>query len=143
MRLKRFSLVFVLGLVSAAGTFPTTAQAQSKPKFESKIVNRATSGQAVDVEVDITGAKSLFLVVQDGGDGFGCDWADWIEPKLMGPKGELKLTELKWKSAASAFGKVTVNGNCGGEPLSVDSKKPELGIGTHAYSIIEYALPVG
>lgn len=139
MSLTRFW--FVLGWASAVGLCSHSAQAQSKPKFESKVVNRATAGQAVNVEADITGAKSLYLVVQDGGDGFGCDWADWIEPKLVGPKGEFKLTELKWKSAVSAFGKVGINVNCGGEPLSVDSKKPEFGIGTHANSIIEFALP--
>jgi hypothetical protein len=90
MRLRRFS--FVIGFALAANMLTTAAQAQPKPKFESKVVNRATMGQAVNVEADITGAKSLFLVVQDGGDGFGCDWADWIEPKLVGPKGETKLT---------------------------------------------------
>jgi putative membrane-bound dehydrogenase-like protein len=141
MRLRRFS--FVIGFALAANMLTTAAQAQPKPKFESKVVNRATMGQAVNVEADITGAKSLFLVVQDGGDGFGCDWADWIEPKLVGPKGETKLTELKWKSAVSAFGKVSLNANCGGEPLSVDGKKPEFGIGTHANSLIEYTLPEG
>jgi putative membrane-bound dehydrogenase-like protein len=141
MRLSRFSIGLAFGLAAMVSSLSSTAQAQSKPKFDSKIVNRATAGQTVNVEADITGAKSLFLVVQDGGDGFGCDWADWVEPKLVGPQGELKLTELKWKSATSQFGTVTVNKNCGGEPMRVDGKNVEFGIGTHANSIIEYTLP--
>lgn len=141
MRLTRFSLVLLMGwtLLACSGS----AQAQSKPKFESKVVTPGTPGQSVKVEADITAAKSLFLVVLDGGDGYGCDWADWIEPKLVGPNGELKLTELKWKSAAAGFGKVTVNGNCQGNPLQVAGKSIEFGIGTHANSVVEYALPEG
>ncbi len=55
----------------------------------------------MDIDVDIHGAKQLFLVVTDGGDGFACDWADWCEPRLVGPAGEKKLTDLKWKTAIS------------------------------------------
>ena len=122
-----------VGFVSAA-----------EPKFDSKIVSAQTKGHAVDVDVDVTGAKSLFLVATDGGDGFGCDWADWVEPKLIGKDGkESKLTELKWKAASAAFGEVSVNKNCGGDAISVDGKKVEFGIGTHANSVIEFALPDG
>src|SRR3954470_22749720 len=129
MRLMRSSLVFALG-VTVVSVWNTTAQAQAKPKFESKVIAGATTpGQSIPIEADITGAKSLFLVVQDGGDSFGCDWADWVEPKLVGPKGEMKLTELKWKSAAAGFGKVSVNGNCAGDPIKVADKAVEFGIG--------------
>ena len=141
MQLTRSSLVFLLGLASLAVSVPNAAQAQAKPKFDSKKVSAAIAGHSVKVDVDITGAKSLFLVVQDGGDGHTADWADWIEPRLIGPKGEVKLTELKWKSATSGFGKVNVNANCEGRPLIVAGKPVEFGIGTHANSLIEYALP--
>ncbi|MES2792507.1 MAG: PVC-type heme-binding CxxCH protein [Planctomycetota bacterium] len=143
MQLTRSSLVFMLGLASAAVSVPTAVQAQAKPKFDSKIVSTATSGHAVNIDVDITGAKSLFLVAQDGGDGYACDWADWIEPQLIGPKGTVKLTDLKWKSAVAGFGEVHVNANCVGKPLKVAGKSVEFGIGTHANSIVEYVLPEG
>ena len=143
MQLTRSSLVFMLGLASLAVSLPSAAQAQAKPKFDSKKVSAAIAGHSVKVDVDITGAKSLFLVVQDGGDGHTADWADWVEPRLIGPKGEVKLTELKWKSATSGFGKVNVNANCEGRPLIVAGKPVEFGIGTHANSLIEYALPEG
>lgn len=142
MRLSRSTFVLALGL--SLTVVCSIAQAQSKPKFESKVIAGATTpGQSIPIEADITGAKSLFLVVQDGGDSFGCDWADWVEPKLVGPKGEMKLTELKWKSAAAGFGKVVVNGNCAGDPIKVAGKSVEFGIGTHANSLIEYELPAG
>ena len=113
----------------------------AEPKFDSKVVTRDTKGQAVPVSVDIKGAKKLYLVATDGGDGFGCDWADWIEPKLVGAKGEQKLTEMKWKSASTGHGNVGINKNSGGNALSVAGKKAEFGIGTHANSVIEFDLP--
>jgi putative membrane-bound dehydrogenase-like protein len=135
--------VLVGAALSSSSAVAQKTANKSGAAFESKVVNRDTKGQAVDVEIDLTNAKGLWLVATDGGDGFGCDWADWIEPKLIGPKGELKLTELKWKSASSGFGEVKINANCGGNALSVAGKKPEFGIGAHANSVIEYALPEG
>ena len=123
-------------------SLPATPAAE--PKFDSKVVTASTKGHAVEIDLDISGAKSLFLVATDGGDGFGCDWADWAEPRLIGKDGkESKLTELKWKAASAGFGEVNVNKNCGGDGLSIDGKKVEYGIGTHANSVIEFALPDG
>ncbi len=116
----------------------------AEPKFDSKVVSAQTKGHSVEFDVDIVGAKSLFLVATDGGDGFGCDWADWAEPRLVGKDGkESKLTEMKWKAASAGFGEVGVNKNCGGDAISIDGKKAEYGIGTHANSVIEFALPDG
>ena len=121
-----------------------SATSAAEPKFDSKVVSASTKGHAVEIDLDISGAKSLFLVATDGGDGFGCDWADWAEPRLIGKDGkESKLTELKWKAASAGFGEVNVNKNCGGDGLSIDGKKVEYGIGTHANSVIEFALPDG
>ena len=113
-----------------------------KPVYQSEVVTPATPGAAVEIKTDLNDAKSLFLVVTDGGDGFACDWADWIEPKLSGPAGELKLTEVKWKSATSGWGQPRVGANTEGGPLMV-AGKPVSGIGTHAVSVIEYAVPAG
>ena len=91
---------------------------------------------AVDIDVDIAGAKELYLVVRDGGDGFACDWADWAEPRLISPNGEKKLTELKWKGATAEWGNVGLNTNVGGGKLKIAGKPVEYGIGTHANSVI-------
>ena len=113
---------------------------EKAPKYSSPIVTQETDGNSVPIELDITGAKSLLLEVNDGGDGSGYDWADWMEPRLIGPAGEKKLTELKWKKLE---GRAMVNKNQGGGPLKVDAKDVPYGIGTHANSKIVYELPEG
>jgi hypothetical protein len=84
------AIFFLAGLAQASAV-----QAQgNKPLFASEVVTKNTPGHAVAVDVDITGAKQLALVVTDGGDGFSCDWAAWAEPRLIGPNGVKKLTDL-------------------------------------------------
>ena len=117
--------------------------AQSKPRFDSRLVTAATKGHAVDVDVDLTGAKTLYLVVTDGGNGFACDWADWAEPRFVGKNGETKLTDLKWESATAGWGRVHKNRNAGGGPLKIDGKPVKYGIGTHAPSVIVFNIPPG
>jgi putative membrane-bound dehydrogenase-like protein len=111
--------------------------------FQSKVVRKTAKGQSVDINVELKGAKKLYLVVTDGGDGFSCDWADWVNPRFVGPKGETSLTKLKWKTATAGFGEVRVNGNAGGGKPSVGGKPVEACIGTHSNSVIEYDVPAG
>jgi len=114
----------------------------SRPAFSSPLVSSATKNHSVEIDIDITGARRLWLVVNDSGDGFGCDWADWAEPRLIGPSGEKKLTEISWKSATAGYGNVFVNKRCDGkEGLVINGQKVEYGIGTHANSIIQFDLP--
>ena len=94
------------------------------------------------VDIDLRGAKSLYLVVEDGGNGNSCDWADWGEGKLSGPGGDVALTELTWSDAKTGWGQVRRNLNCDGGPLVIAGKAFEHGIGTHAPSEIAYTLPV-
>ena len=131
--LASFAALLVLG---------ATAFAQ-EPKFQSKVVNRSTPGHAVEIDVDVTGAKELYLVVRDGGDGFGADWANWAEPRLVMASGEKKLTEMKWKSAGADWGNVAINKNAGGDAMRIAGKAVEYGIGTHANSVIAFDLPEG
>lgn len=92
----------------------------------------------------LDGAKELFLVVTDGGNGFTADWADWAEPRLILADGsEKKLTDVEWKSAQTGFGNVSVNANVGGKELRSAGEAIEYGIGTHANSVITFNLPEG
>lgn len=113
----------------------------SKPVASSKVITSQTPGHAEQIEADITGAKKLFLVVTDGGNGYSCDWADWAEPRLVADDQELKLTELKWVTAVSDWGKVQVGKNAGGGDLKIAGTPVAYGIGVHANSIIEIDLP--
>jgi putative membrane-bound dehydrogenase-like protein len=121
-----------------------SADAQAvKPVFESPVLTAKGEPRVVPVSVDLKDAKELHLVVADL-DGFSCDWADWIEPRLVMKDGSVRdLTGLDWKEAKSGYGKAQKGKNNSGGPLQVGGKVYEKGIGTHAPSTIAYTLPAG
>ncbi len=129
------SLLCLAALTGFSADAPKPA-ALSAPLYKSGIIGKGT----VDIDVDISKAKSLWLVVTPGEDGFGCDWADWVEPRLIGPKGEVKLTDLKWRTSTQGFGESRINTNIDGKPLKVGGQTIPYGIGTHAPSVIEFDL---
>ena len=132
---------FVLALLLLA---PALAHGAPKPLFQSKVITDQTPDHSVAIDVDIAGAKELYLVVTDGGNGFGADWADWAEPRLIMADGsEKKLTEIEWKSALSGWGGVRVNSNAQGGQLRSAGRAIDYGIGTHANSVIAFNLPAG
>jgi putative membrane-bound dehydrogenase-like protein len=141
MRCFRF-LASSMVMIAVSGGLVLSAPA-AEPVYTSPVVTSKTEGHAVAIDVDITGAKELYLVVTDGGNGYACDWADWAEPRLTGPAGTLRLTELKWKSAEANWGQVRSGGNAGGGSLRIGGKPVEYGIGTHANSVIAYDVPAG
>jgi putative membrane-bound dehydrogenase-like protein len=117
----------------------TRGKPGTKPAWQSKVVSRGM----IDIDVELDQPERLWLVVTDGGDGYGCDWANWIEPRVETPDGTVKLTDLKWTLATAGFGQVRVGLNNGGNPLMTDGKAFLEGIGTHAQSVIAYDLPAG
>lgn len=124
--------------------FAVSARAQAvKPVFETPILTAREKTRAVPVSVELKDAKELHLVVADL-DGFSCDWADWIEPKLVMKDGSVRdLTGLEWKEAKTGYGKILKGRNNSGGALAVDGKVYEKGLGTHAPSTISYSLPEG
>lgn len=117
--------------------------APNKPVYRSPLVDVSTPGHAVGIETKLPeGAKKLFLVVTDGGNGFAADWAVWVDPVVRGAYGEKKLTELPWAKASAAWGEVSINANSAGGPLRV-AGQPVNGIAAHAVSVIEWDLPAG
>lgn len=125
-------------LTSTGGAAP----AGPKPRliYSSPVINAQTKGHKVDAEVNLTGVKKLFLVVSDAGDGFGCDWADWLEPTLIKGDTRKDLTELKWTRADAEWGEVRKHKNADGGPLVVGGQTFAKGIGTHANSVIAFEL---
>jgi putative membrane-bound dehydrogenase-like protein len=120
-----------------------TPAAVVKPVFESPVLTSAYKPRLVEVEAKLDSAKELYLAVSDEGD-ISCDWADWIEPKLVMADGSTKdLTDLKWKSAVAGYGEARLDKNNDNGPLKVDGKTYDKGIGTHAASLIAYDLPAG
>ena len=99
---------------------------------------------SVPIDVDIPGARALSLIVTNGGgSGYSFDWADWGDPVLIGPKGEIPLTALKWASASTGYGQVQIDKNVIQKPIRLGDKTYEHGIGTHAVSVITYLMPPG
>src|SRR5947209_973186 len=106
---RRFSVIACFALAALGTHSSARASDVPKAKFASPLVTAKTPGHAIEIDAEISGAKQLYLVVTDGEDSFACDWSDWAEPRLVGPAGEKKLTDLTWKSASSQWGHVHVN----------------------------------
>ncbi|MBA4150728.1 MAG: NPCBM/NEW2 domain-containing protein [Verrucomicrobia bacterium] len=123
-----------------ANPAPVNENSAARPKFTSGLVTY----NRVPVDVDISGAKKLWLVVTDGGNSYNCDWADWCDPQLVRADGSIvNLTSLKWTSATTGWGTIGIDKNVKGEPLKIANRVYKTGLGTHAPSIIEYDLPEG
>ncbi len=112
--------------------------AAAEPAFKSPILQRGS----VPIDLDISGAKELWLVVSATENGMSFDWADWAEPRLIAEDGSVTpLTELNWKSAFAGWGTVKKNKNANGGPLKINRQPVSFGIGTHAPSLIHFELP--
>ena len=67
---------------------------------KTEVITGRTQGKAQQLVADVTGVKTLLLIVDDAEDGFNCDWADWIQPTLVGDgRPDLDLTTLDWAAA--------------------------------------------
>ena len=104
------------------------------------------SPQLVDVDVDVAGSSQMVLVVTEGGDDFSCDWADWIAPRFVTADGaDVSLKSIGWIAETHGFGGLQYptqfDGNLRGDKLRVGDDEFSEGIGTHAHSVILFAVP--
>jgi alpha-galactosidase len=117
---------------------------ESKAIWKSELITQETPGQSVDIDINITGGRKLYLVATyEDIIGFGRHNCDWIEPILTGKTCKMKLTEQKWIKATAGRGEPVINKTAGGGKLTVNGKEYNNGINTNAASIIEYNLPEG
>jgi alpha-galactosidase len=130
-----------LALFNATDQVPIV---ESKAIWKSEQITNESKDQSVDIDINITGAKKLFLVTSyDDIIGFASHNCDWIEPSVSGPKGSVNLTDMKWIRASAGRSEPTVNQTAMGGKLTINGKEYKNGIGANATSIIEYDLPVG
>ena len=128
------------GLLSSEEQSKLTQNAPTgNARYISPMVTRSSPTASIDVEIQ--GAKELFLVVNDGGNGPSCDHADWLEPKLITASGEIDLTERKWETVTATYGSVNLDKNVNGQALRVAGKSYAKGIGTHSTSVLRFELP--
>jgi len=130
-----------LALFNATDQLPIV---ESKAIWNSGHLTNDSENQSIDVDIDITGAKKLYLVTSfEDVIGFASHNCDWIEPVLTGPKGKINLTDIKWVKASAGRGRPTLNQTGRGGKLTVNGKEFKNGISANATSIIEYDLPEG
>ena len=132
----------LLAIANPPGEEPVAEAPGAPPAFQSK----AFKGHKTHpVDVDVSKLKELYLVVNDAGDGDGEDHGAWFDPVFENSAGkQVKLSTLKWKSAKSGWGKIGYGISATGHPLkSGDGKAQPDGLGTHANSVIVYAVPKG
>jgi len=136
-RVLRQIVAAVVALLLIATTGEVGAQTVYRPQFTAELVKKQTPGHAVNIDVDINGKRELYLVTTGSG------YADWAQPRLVGPKSEKKLTELKWRFAAVGWDMVRTNMNSWGRPLTINGKQVPYGFTVHAPSVIIFDLPPG
>lgn len=130
-----------LALFNATDQLPVV---ESKAIWKSDQITNEAADQSVQIDIDITGAKKLYLVTSfDDVVGFASHNCNWIEPKLTGTKGKIKLTDLKWVKASAGRGVPSINKTARGGNLTVNGKEYANGINANALSVIEYDLPEG
>ncbi len=115
----------------------------SDAAFSSRVIKKGDHDRSQKVSVPLNGSKKLYLAVSTTGDGFEFDHSDWCQPVLVGPKGALRLTDLKWRTASTSWGETQINKSILGRDIIVNGQKQEFGIGTHSESLIEYDIPAG
>jgi hypothetical protein len=116
---------------------------ETKAIWNSGVINRKTPFQSTNVDVDITNARKLFLVVTDAGDGIDWDHADWISPTIYNGNDSILVTSLPWVNATSGWERPRRDTGVSGGKLLVNGKDYKSGIGTHSNSVIEFDLPAG
>jgi len=132
----RILLLAATTLIVSSNGAPT-AEVNPRPLFEATLTKEKTPGHAVEVDVDVTGRRKLILVTT------GPSFADWAEPRLIGPDGETKLTELKWQFSHVGWDMVRVDQSSWGRPLLINDRAAAYGLFVHAPSMIVYDLPPG
>ncbi len=130
---------FVALFNTAGGEYVNTKDAL----FRSGTISYLTTGYATNIDIDIPeGSRQLALVATDGGDGYDCDHADWINPTLTLKDGTTKkLTDLTPLRTTCGWGSMHVNKNLNGGTLSIAGKKYTNGFAVHANSIMLFDLP--
>lgn len=118
----------------------------SKALYKSEVVAYTTDGHAVDVHIPWPeGKKTLVLVMDDGGDNFNYDHADWVNPTLILRDGtEVPLTgAMKTRDYTNSyFNRVTENRNvANGGPMTVLGTTYERGFSADANAALFFQIP--
>ena len=143
--------------IGSRGTIEFRVFADGTQVYSSGVMTGASATKSVDVSV--TGANELRLVVTNGGDNIDYDHGDWAmayvecgseplpppAPPTL-PSGSAYLSDLPWTSASNGWGPVEKDRSNGdrrdddGLPLALNGTTYPKGLGVHAASEVRYAL---
>ncbi len=138
MKTRRFLCVAV-----ALAWLPIVSQAgESRRGFEPVTSGLIRDGMpAKQLTVELKGARDLFLMVTYGGDSYDSDQAIWAEPTLHDAQGNtVDLTTLKPVAAQVGWGKLILNKDHQGRPLSIAGKQFARGFWAHGPSMLHFRL---
>lgn len=111
--------------------------------YRSGTISKLTDGNGEFINIELPkNSRELYLIVNDNGDGYSCDHADWINPTIELNNGnKISLTDRDWDFATAGWGTIQKNKSISGRDLIVNGTTYSNGIGTHSQSIIKYSLP--
>lgn len=101
-----------------------------------------------DIEIP-EGAKEIKLVADETADGDSYDHSDWgiagfVAPNVGGEDDiDVYITDLEWPTASVGWGKIMHNVTVDGNVMSIGGVPYLKGVGIHADSVIEMAIPEG
>lgn len=118
----------------------------NKALYKSETVAYTTDGHAVDVDIEWPeGSKEIVLVIDDAGDNYNYDHADWLNPTLVLRDGtEVALTgkHLTRTYTNSYFNRVYENKNVEhGGKMKVMGKTYDRGFSADANAAIFFTIP--
>jgi hypothetical protein len=113
------------------------------PIASTGVMSRKVGGRTADLSGSVVGAKKLYLTVIPSEKYAMDNPAAWLEPRLVGPAGMKRLTELTPVAVANAGGALAVNKTMAGRDLRHLGQAVEYGFGVRALSVLEFDLPEG
>ena len=103
-------------------------------RYASPLVTRASDSKAA-IDVDVSDASRMFLVLDPTGDGVAWDYGVWLAPRFVFADGsERPLTDYQWTRTDAIWDSAAVK---------KDQDGHVVGLGAQAAAVIEYAVPAG
>jgi beta-galactosidase len=97
--------------------------------------------EAKRIKMSVSGADQLILVVEDGGDTYDMDHADWAEARLIDTQGKaVNLSSLKPLFHKQGWGDLGIDVSVQGNPLRIGGRAFSHGLGTHSTGETVFAL---
>lgn len=119
--------------------FVLFSNANAFETVQTKILRSSDKAQAV--EVNLNGARDLYLATTFGNDNYDADQTVWCEPVLLDEAGNVTdLTALKPVSAATGWGSMSLNRDHKGDKICVAGETFEHGIFAHGPSVLHFQL---